>query len=141
MAYTDGRYDARPWVPAKLAFSLGTTTAAGTAAIASGYTIPVLPQFDRRTRINAIKMTVTTIPNAASTALVGAFLNGTDTFGSVTLTTATAGQVLAATMTAANAIIAADSAPTFTLAGTATASGSANGAYDIHFEQQELFSP
>ena len=140
MGYSDQKFQTRVWVPVKLAFSLGTTTASGTAAIASGYTAPVLPQFDRRTQVNKVKMTVTTIPNAASTALKGSFLSGTNTFATVTLTTATAGQVLDGTMTLANAIHAADVAPTFVLEGTATASGSANGAYDIYFEQQELFA-
>ena len=139
MSYSDAKYDARVWVRAADAASFGTATASATDGANTTPTV-YLPQFDRRTRINALKLIVTTIPDSGSTALVAQFLNGTSTFATVTLTTATAGQVLTGSVTAANAIFAADSQPTITVTGTATASGDAQGAYHIDWEQQELYS-
>lgn len=140
MGYSDQKYQARPLVLVGAgAVDMGTSTGAGTASnsLASPTANP-LPAFNRRTQINAIKVEVIAAPNAAATALVMGFLNGTGTFGSVTLTTATAGQILSGVMTAGNAIFAAAGQPTYNVIGTFTASGGTAGKYAIQFEQQEL---
>lgn len=139
MSYSDAKYDARVWVRVAEAQSFGTATASSATGADTTPTL-YLPTFPRRTRINAVKMTVTTIPDAGSTALVASFKNGTSTFATVTLTTATAGQVLTGSVTAANAIIAAAGQPTLVVTGTATASADAQGSYTIDWEQQELFA-
>jgi hypothetical protein len=138
MSYSDAKYAARVFVKVSEEASFGTTTASATDGANISPTC-YLPQFDRRTKINALKMTVTTIPDTGSTALKAHYLNGTDTFAVVTLTTATAGQVLAGTISTSYNTFTADSAPTVKVTGTASASGDAQGSYDIYFEQQELF--
>jgi hypothetical protein len=140
MSYSDPKYATRQFNLVAQAQSWGTTTAAGTAAIALTGVAARLPKFVKRTKLNAFQLQCSTIPNAASTALTGLLMNGTNTVGTVVLTTATAGQVLTGVVTStANAVYAADAQVTFNLIGTATASGSANGAYDVWLETQELF--
>ena len=139
MSYSDQKFYARVYAKVQQACSFGTTTASSATGADTTPTC-YLPQFDRRTKLNAVKMTVTVIPDAGSTALKAHFLNGTDTFSVVTLTTATAGQVLTGVMDTSYNTFAADSAPTVKVTGTSTASADAQGAYDIYFEQQELFS-
>jgi len=137
--YENDMYDARAMVKVACAASFGTTTASSTIGANTTPTV-YLPKFFRRTKISALRMVVTTIPDSGSTALKASFLNGTSTFATVTLTTATAGQVLDGTITAAAAVLAADGQPTIVVTGTSTASADAQGSYDIYFEQQELFS-
>jgi hypothetical protein len=138
MSYSDFKSTNRYTLLMKAAGSYGTATAAATnGADVDG---PALPEFTRRTKVNKVKLLVTTAPDNGSTNLVAHFLNGTDTFATVTLTTATAGEVLDGTVTAANAIFDADEAPTTKVTGTATASADANGAYDIIFDVVELYA-
>lgn len=139
MSYSDATYAARVFVKVSEEASFGTATASSTVGADTTPTV-YLPQFDRRTKINVVKFIVTTIPDAGSTALKANLLNGTDTFATVALTTATAGQVLTGTVDTSYNTFTADSAPTITVTGTATASADAQGSYDIYFEQQELFS-
>lgn len=140
MGYSDQKFYARPLV-ALGAFDLGTSTGAGTASNSLTQTAAnVLPAFARRTQVGNVQVECITAPNAAATALVLSFLNGTATFAAVTLTTATVGQVISGVMTAANAIFAAGGQPTEGLIGTFTASGGTAGKYSIQFEQQELNS-
>lgn len=137
MAYDNATFAARAFVKVQNAVSFGTATASATDGANITPTCP-LPQFPRRTAVNKVQMIVTTAPDSGSTALKAHFLNGTSTFGVVTLTTATAGQVVNGTITTANSTFTAASAPTVKLTGTATASADANGSYDIYFETQEL---
>lgn len=139
MGYSDQKYYARPLISVLMGQSMGTSTGAGTASnsLAQPAGAP-LPSFTNRTKINAVTVIPTVAPNANATALVMSFLNGTSTFATVTLTTATAGQVLTGVMTPANAVFAAAGQPTFNLIGTFTASGGTAGAYTVLFEQQEL---
>jgi hypothetical protein len=138
MGYSDQKYFSRPQVDIGV-FDLGTSTGAGTASNSLTQTAAnMLPAFTRRTQINNIEVEVIVAPNAAATALVLSFLNGTNTFGAVTLTTATASQILSGVMTAANAIFAIGGQPTEGLIGTFTASGGTAGKYRIQFEEQEL---
>jgi hypothetical protein len=139
MGYSDQKFYSRGLFRVSNAVSFGTSTGAGTASnsVTSGINFP---KFTRRTQVNKIRVICTTIPNVSSTALNLVFLNGTNTFGAIAVTTATTSQVLDATMTAANAIFAADSQPTASAQGTATVSGAANGSYDIYFEEQELYA-
>ena len=139
MAYTDAKFNVRQITRVLGAASFGTATASS-ATGADTTPAVYLPKFFRRTQVLGVRMTVTTIPDAGSTALKANFLNGTSTFATVTLTTATAGQVLSGTVTAANAVFAADGQPTLTVTGTSTASGDAQGSYNVDFEVQELFS-
>lgn len=137
--YDDAMYGARVSVKVAENADFGTATASGTDGANTTPTV-YLPKFFRRTKVNKVRMIVRTIPDSGSTALKAHFLNGTDTFAVVTLTTATAGQALDATVTAGSATFAADGQPTVKVTGTATASADAQGKYDIYFEQQELFS-
>lgn len=139
MGYSDQKYYARPLeLVGAGAVDFGTSTGAGTASnsLASPTANP-LPAFSQKTQINNIQVEVIAAPNANATALVMGFLNGTATFGSVTLTTATAGQILKGVMTAANAVFAAQGQATYNVIGTFTASGGTAGKYAIQFEQQE----
>ena len=136
--YDNDMFDARAMVKVQNAVSFGTTTASATDGANTTPTC-YLPQFFRRCKVNKVEMVVTTIPDAGSTALKASFLNGTDTFATVTLTTATAGKVLHGSVTAANSTFTASAAPTVVVTGTSTASADAQGSYDIYFEVQELF--
>ena len=137
MAYPDQKYYARPlqlWGSAvDMGLSVATTVARTDAAVG-------IPKLIRKSQVNAIRLRVDTIPNASATALVASFVNGTDTFGTVTLTTATADEFLDVTITStANAVIAADVQVTVNIAGTATATDDVLGDYDIWAEVQEEF--
>lgn len=137
MGYSDQKFYARPQVDLGQ-FDLGTSTGVGTASNSLTQTAAnVLPAFTRRTQVNNIEVEVVTAPNANATALVLSFLNGTNTFGAVTLTTATAGQIIAGVMTPANAIFSAGGQATEGLIGTFTASGGTAGKYRVQFEEQE----
>lgn len=139
--YSDQKFYSRVLIPAGFALSFGTATNATSVAAA---TTGVLTKFKRKISISAIRLRCTTIPNASATVLKASFLNGTSTFGTAVLTTATAttgGQWLDGVITsAANAVLAADTQPTITSSGTFTASGDAIGSYDVYFEVTEQFS-
>lgn len=139
MGYSDQRYYALKKVPLGFATSFGTATASS----ATGHTLSDVAAFSnkfiKRTKVNNIRLRCTTIPNAASTAVVVNAMNGTNTLATVTVTTATADQFLDFTMgTGTFGTFTADSELKFNMTGTATASGAANGAYDILVEEQEL---
>ena len=140
MAYTDQKFYTRQFVNVKPTTSWGTATASG----AGGHdltNVVELPKFIRRSAITAVRLKVTTIPNAASTALLATLLNGTSVIGTAVLTTAAlAGTVDFVITTAANGTLAADTEPTINLTGTSTASAAAAGAYDTFIEFNELFS-
>jgi len=68
-------------------------------------------------------------------------MNGTDTFGTVVLTTAAVGSENDVTVTtAANGTFAAAGEMTINLTGTSTASGDANGSYDVFVEECEKYT-
>jgi hypothetical protein len=139
MGYSNPEFLARQLVNFSPNHSLSTATAS--SATGADRTAPTaLPAFLRRTKVNKVSFVVRTIPNAASTGLKAVLLNGTSTAATVTLTTATLGQVLTGTVTVANSTFAADAQPTLNVVGTATASGAANGAFDVVFEVQEQFA-
>jgi hypothetical protein len=141
MGYSDPKFYSRHLVPLAGSASLSTATASGANTVPAA-SLPALPKFVRRTKVNALQVVCKVIPNAASTALVLAALNGTTTFGTVVLTTATAGQVIngVITNTSTGNEIAAGTGITLALAGTATASGAAMGTFDILAETQELYA-
>ncbi len=86
-------------------------------------------------------MRCTTIPNAAATAVIAQFKNGTSVFGTVVLTTLASGGFADGVITsAANSVLAIDTQPTIDITGTFTASGGNVGIYDIDFELQENYS-
>jgi hypothetical protein len=135
MAYSDQKFYTRQYGAVAFAADLGTAT----GATINKADAAQLPKFKRRTEITAIRLRCTTIPNAAATSLKLSFLNGTNTFGTAIVTTATADQWVDGVITsAANAKIAADGEPTVTVTGTATASGDSLGDFDIYFERNEL---
>jgi len=136
MAYPDQKYYTRQVNLWGQAVDFGT---AGGTTVSSADAVKQLPKFFRKTKVNKLRLRCTTIPNAEATALVASFLNGTDTFATVTLTTATADQSLDATVTSANAVFDADSQPTVKITGTATASGDSLGDFDIWAETQEVY--
>lgn len=140
MGYSDQKFYTRVDVREATALSLSTATAgSGTGAVLSD--VANVKKFKRRTAVNSIRLHVTTIPNAASTGLVATFLNGTNAFGTAVLTTAALDAYIDVTITtASNGTFAAGDEMKINLVGTATASGAANGAYDVWVEQQELFS-
>lgn len=136
MSYPDQKYMTRPlqfWGQA-VDFGLSVaTTVARTDAVAQ------LPKFIRKSQVNAIRLRCTTIPNAAATALKLSFLNGTDTFGTAVITTATADQVIDVTIDTDYNVFAADGQPTVSISGTATATNDSVGDFDIWAEVQEEF--
>lgn len=137
MSYTDPMFHARPQVLVADTRSFGTATASG----AAGYTLSdvvELPRFLRRTRLNAVRLKVRVIPNAAATGLIASLLNGTTTVGTAVLTTAALGATIDFTLTSSLSTFTASTEPTISLVGTSTASGGAAGSYDIFYEQQEL---
>lgn len=139
MSYSDQKFQTR----VNGILSPNTSWGTATASSATGHDttgVVVLPKLFRRTAINNLRMRCSVIPNAASTVVKANFLNGTNTFAVVTLTTATAGQILDATVTATNGTFAADGQPTVNLVGTATASAAASGSWEVWVEAQELFS-
>lgn len=137
MAYPDQKFYARPLVPWGFAVDFGLSVA---TTVAQTDVAAQLPKVKRRTKVNAVRLRCTAIPNASATALVASFLNGTDTFGTVTLTTATADQWLDVTITDGNATLAADVQPTVSVAGTATATDDSMGDFDVWVEAQEQFA-
>lgn len=139
MSYSNQMYDARKQAMVAHAVSFGTTTA---SSATGANTTPVLylPKFERRVQVNKVRMAVTTIPDDGSTALKANFLNGTNTFATVALTTATLGQVLDGTVSTSYNTFTAGVQPTLTVTGTATATADAQGSYHIYFEVQELFA-
>ena len=138
MGYSNSEFQVRVDVREGSAVSFGTATASGAVASTD---VANMKKFKRRTKVNSIRLHVTTIPNAASTALVASFLNGTNTFGTAVLTTAALDAYVDVTITtASNAIFAAADEMKINVSGTATASAAALGAYDIWIEQQEQFA-
>jgi hypothetical protein len=138
MGYSDPKFYSRKQTLMGAALSLSTATASGAIANSD---VAALPKFIRRSQVNNFELVVRTIPNAASTALKVSILNGTNTIGTAILTTATLGQTVSGVVTSTtNNIFAAGTSATANLAGTATASAAANGAYDFIFEVQELYS-
>ena len=135
MAYSDPKFQIAYERIVLQATSFGTATAASAVGCDLDLSaVAILPKFIRRVEVKAIRVRCTVIPDAGSTAVKLHFLNGTSTFGVVTLTTATAGQWIDGTVTASNAIIAANDQPTCKTTGTATASADAMGTYEITFE-------
>jgi hypothetical protein len=138
----------------------GTSTASSTAnSNASTFTLPKLPM---KVAIKRIRVRVVTAPASNLTGCKLAFVNGTDTFAIATIATATAGQFVDATAVTygggavlyegtatfteitglarakelgvnALAEVAADVQPTVNVLSTATASGMAQGVYDIWY--------
>lgn len=144
MGYSDQKFYSRSLVLAlPFATSLGTATGAGTASNSLAQTAAVTARatkFKRRSSITAIRMNPTTVTDAAATAVIAVFKNGTATFGTAVLTTNVAGTTIDGVITnAANAALAADTRVTIDVIGTFTASGSALGAFDVFFEVQERF--
>lgn len=141
MAYSDGKFYARPFVPVAFGTNVGTAT-----ATASGHAVTIsgvarLPKYPKRVKINVVRVAIGTAPGAALTTSKLIFKNGTDTFAVATIGTNTAGVVVDATVTASNATLADDTQPTVDFLGTSTASANtAAGVYDIWFETQEQFS-
>lgn len=135
MGYSDQKYNTRQYnFYGAVDFGTATTGTVATTSVSAR-----LPKFLRRTAINDIRLICFTIPNAAATALVAHVMNGTNTFGTAVLTTATAGQVIEFTpVTAANGTYAADGQVTIKVTGTATASADSLGDFDLYFETQEL---
>lgn len=140
MGYSDQQFYTRRWVLRAPAESFGTSTASSTA----GHDLSdvcIIPNFKRRTAVSAVRLVCTTIPDAGSTALVAHVMNGTDTFGTVVLTTAAVGSENDVTVTtAANGTYAAAGEMTINLTGTSTASGDANGSYDVFVEECEKYT-
>ena len=137
MAYDDQKYYTRQPNLWGQAVDFGTAPA---TAVAVTDAVKQLPKVFRKTKVNKIRLRCTTIPNAAATALKVSFLNGTSTFGTAVVTTATVDQSIDATITEANAVLDADSQPTVSISGTATASGDSLGDFDIWAETQEVFA-
>ena len=129
--YTDPTMLAEHFVTLQPATAFGTATAAS-ATGANKTNVGSMAKIPQRYTVKKLRLKCTVIPNAAATALVANFLNGTSTFATAVLTTATAGQWIDATITAANATIEDDIVPTINTTGTATASADVLGTYEIY---------
>lgn len=138
MSYSDQKFYSRAVRRMVSAGSYGTATASATNGCNGAG--PTLPKLIRRSAVTAVQVRVTTIPDTGSTGAVLQFLNGTNTFATLAVTTASANQVLAGTINTAYNVFDADAQPTTKITGTATASGAANGAYDVDFELQEAYA-
>lgn len=136
MSYSDGRFQSRPQILVGDNRSFGTATASGAAGFTLS-TITELPKFVNRVQLNRVRLKVRTAPNAAATGLTAILFNGTNTAGTVVLTTATAGQSIDFTLVSVYNTFTADAQPTLNLIGTSTASGGTAGAYDIFMSEQE----
>ena len=138
MGYSDQKFYSREENRVLNAIAFGSATGAGTASNSlAAPAATYLPSFYRRTVINKLSTICLTAPNAAATAVTLTILNGTNTAGSVVVTTATAGQVIQGVVTANNTFTALGE-PTMALIGTWTASGGTSGTWDLYFETQEL---
>lgn len=139
MSYSEQKYQTRQFFTAVLAQSFGTATAASAVGCDLTIAVPVV-KFKRRTQVNAVRMIPTVVVDDGSTAVKAHFLNGTDTFAVVTLTTNTVGVACDGTINTTYNILAAGAAPTVKVTGTATASADAMGTYNIFYELQELYA-
>jgi hypothetical protein len=139
MGYSDQKYYSKDFYTAGKAVTFGTATAANSTGCDLTIATFLPPVRNKRMKVVGIKMIPTTAPDSGSTAIKAHFLNGTTTFGVVTLTTSTVGQTLEGVVTDAYSTFTASQAiPTLKMTGTATASADVNGVYDIYFETQEL---
>ena len=136
MGYSDQKFHSRPlqlWAQAvDVGLSVATTVAETDVAKS-------LPKLIRKSQINALRFRCDTIPNASATVLSMSALNGTDTIGAITITTATADQHFDMTISTANNVMAADGQVTISITGTATATDDDLGNWDIWAEIQEEF--
>ena len=137
--YSDPQFRVEVFMPFAFAASLGTATASATNGILGADVVP-MPKFVQRSQVKNIRMRCTVIPDAGSTAVKVSFLNGTNTFGTAVITTATADQWIDATITsAAHAVFADDGEIKVNVSGTATASADANGSFDFWVNYRNLF--
>lgn len=166
MGYSDQKYyDRQGNLVADSNVATGTFTASVAAATGTGALTPfVLPTFKRTTKIYGASLVVKTA-NKIGTAVIS-MLNGTTTIGTLTASsTASSGTELqftilntasvstnTQTITAANGsvstntitatkdwtVVASNTAPTFVVVGSATASGDTIGAYEVFFITQEV---
>lgn len=138
--YADPQFQVEQLIPVAFAVSFGTATASAATGINEADCVPSMPKFIQRTQVKNIRLRCTVIPDAGSTAVKASFMNGTATFGTAILTTATADQFIDATITSvANSVFADDGQVVVKLTGTATASADANGTYDVWMVVQNLY--
>lgn len=162
MGYSDQKFYDRPQMVATVSnVATGTITASGTNTLANA--IP-LNGYIRRKQINKIRSLVITAPVAAiGNTVVLYFLQGTNTFGTLTASNSVGGYqdatfgaptvttntftntlpngstvVTSNTTTTTYSQFAANGQPTVTVVAVGTASGQNWGAYQIEFEEQEL---
>lgn len=166
MGYSDQKYyDRQGGVLADSNVATGTFTASVAAATGTPGLLPfVVPTFKRTTKIYSASLITKTANKIGN--IVVSILNGTTTIGTLTSSsTATSGTELIFTMlntasvstntqtiTAANGsvstntitttkdwtVIASNTAPTFVVVGSATASGDTIGAYEVTMVTQEI---
>src|SRR5579859_467736 len=167
MGYSDQKYyDSQGNIVADSNVATGTFTASVAAATGTAVLTPfALPTFKRTTKIFGADLVVKTA-NKIGTVVIS-MLNGTTTIGTLTASsTASAGTDLTFTIlntasvstntqtitfsngsTTTNTVtttkdwtvIASNTAPTFVVVGSATASGDTLGAYEIFFTTQENY--
>lgn len=128
----------------ELKLFLADTGVTGTSThTASGHAVTVsdvadFGAFVRPTQIENVKIKIKTVPGAAASALANmVFLNGTNTFATLDIGTASDETFLSATMQPSNARFAASGEPTLNIITTGTASsdtGVTQGVYEIWFE-------
>lgn len=139
--YTDPQFQVEQLIPVALAVSFGTATASAATGINEADCVPNMPKFIQRTQVTGGRLRCTVIPDAGSTGVKASFMNGTATFGTAVLTTATADQFIDVVITtAANAVFAADGQVVVKLNGTATASADVNGTYDVWLVVKTLYA-
>jgi len=165
MGYSDQKFYSREtYMAADSTVATGTITASGTNNVATAFPIPTEPT---PRVIVGIRAVVKTAPATNLTNVNLNFLQGTTTFGVVTISTLTAGQqatgtftntastaVTTQTVTASNGAVTTNtitsttdwrrvgtnSAVTVTVNGTGTASAQSYGAFELWFDEQLLFS-
>ena len=168
MGYSDQKYyDRQGNIVADSNVASGTFTASVAAATGTAALTPfVVPSFKRTTKIYSASLIVKTANKIGN--IVVSILNGTTTIGTLTSSsTATAGSELVftilntasvstntQTITFSNGlvttntitatkdwtVIASNTAPTFVIVGSATASGDTVGAYEVTMVTQEQYA-
>lgn len=138
MSYSDQKFYSRASrMVADGDAATGTLTASGSNALTTSFPMPT---FKRRTAVTDVRVIVNTAPATNVTVTTLNFLNGTNTFATVVVSTNAANAEVIGTVTASNGTFTASGTPTVTVVATGTASAQSYGKYEVFFETNELYS-
>lgn len=140
MSYSDPKYYTRDNYLGNDGLT-STATITASAHVVTNTDIAAMPNFNVKTKINALKIRINTAPHANATGTTFVFLNGTNTAASAVIGTNTANVYVSATMTAVHSTFTAGQSPTISVLSTGTASTGAvtQGNYDVWYDVSEQF--